>query len=297
MTLRPRVLWILSVIVLALALPNPLFAQKSGQKTTTKTTQQRVVPKLFLFDNVDPFSSLCVARRINAEVAMLTDHTQLPSDVATFIKKSKRATQRIQSGKPLCIVRAEPTVAKAVVCQVDDGALSIYANPYKYQRTQRIDVYVLCDSTLRTIRGTMGSNISTRGCLILPQLTLVAQDKMEIHASVRTQNLNVKASNTSIVWVTGEVASLQATVDSASFLRMCQISADNVTVSANAESRAETTANKSLTLKATANSSITYYAPSANISTDAESGSFIDERYIHKNIIINKDSTNVVSIK
>ena len=78
---------------------------------------------------------------------------------------------------------------------------------------------------------------------------------------------------------------------------MCQISADNVTVSANAESRAETTANKSLTLKATANSSITYYAPSANISTDAESGSFIDERYIHKNIIINKDSTNVVSIK
>lgn len=217
-----------------------------------------VIPRL------EPFVSLNVARRINVTLVRNAEVDRLPSDIYGRLVKNKAAMDAIRAGGRACIVRAEPSVAKAVKCVVEHGELSVYAEKFKYKRSPAIDVVVICDDSLRSISGTSGSNISSKGVLLSPGLSVTADFAMSIHLALGTKSVRVVARNDSEVRLSGTLGSVSADLSSSSLL-MRNADCASVRVAASAGSKAQVNASASLALSATGHSSISYTTQGAAV--------------------------------
>lgn len=234
--------------------------------------------------DVEPFKSVNVAKRINVTLVHYSDIDKLPSAVASRLKKSKAAAARVGQGLPVCIVKAEPTVAKAVKCVSKDGTLDIYAEKFKYKRSQAIDVYVVCDSNLRSVSGASGSNITSRGCLQSPGLSLNAEFAMSIHVTVSAPSVSVVAKNSSDIGLTGSIGDLTAHLMSGSNLRMRKVTCATASITAEGESTAQVNATTSLTVYSSARSRVTYYAPGATLDLHSETLGEVYEVMVWENL-------------
>ena len=237
-----------------------------------------------IISDVEPFESVNVAKRINVTLVHYSDVGKLPSAVATKLQKNKAAATRVGKGLPVCIVRAEPTVAKAVKCESKDGSLDIYADKFKYKRSPTIDVYVVCDGNLRSISGTSGSNITSKGCLLSPGLSLIAEFAMSIHVTVSAPSVSVVAKNSSDIGLTGTIGTLSAALKSGSNLRMRKVTCGSATITAEGESTAQVNATSSLVVHSSSRSRVTYYAPGASLDLHAESLGEVSELKIWENL-------------
>ncbi len=251
-----------NILPLILSLLLCLFSLNGAKAQATRTVT-----------NLEHFERISIAKRINALIMM---QDEWEKQVAARSIKTHGA-QHVKVNGPMVVIKAEPTVAGAVVCHVEDGRLYIYANPYKYKRSQRIDVTIVVDSTLTEIHGESGSNISTKGCLRVKNLLLQADYAIEMHVTAKADYINVDAQNKSIIWVTGTVGLLNANINDASFLRMKQIKCQNTTVNVRDESKAEVTALQYLSIYAEGASQVSYYAPGASVTSNAMSGSTISQ--------------------
>ncbi len=174
--------------------------------------------------DVPKFTSVDIAKRINLTLVMAADIESLPSDVCAKLLRSKNAVSQMERGGAVCVVKAEPSVAKMVRCEVEDGGLSIYADKFKYKSIPKIDVFVVCDSTLRSIHGSSSSNVFSRGLLRLPSLDVIADYAMSVNLSLMAQNVYVKAKDRSQVTLLGSVTNVRANLVNACSLDLTRLS-------------------------------------------------------------------------
>lgn len=197
---------------------------------------------------IEPFQSVIVAPNINVTLVMDDEASLLPTDVARRINK--------RNGK-VCVVKGEPSVVKAVDCHVENGTLSLSAKKFKYRRSRRIDIYVLCDSTLRLIHGTSGGNIQTRGCLRLADVVIKADFAQDIHLAARAQSVRIIANNHSSIRLTGKLNSVDASLTAASKLNTSEAEVASLHLTAANECQANITASMSCAIVATLATKVT----------------------------------------
>ncbi len=219
-------------------------------------------PSLRIVKGLSPFSSIVTGRGMNVTLVMADEVATLPASVA---KKALGGMGRRGAGPslvgPMCIVRAEPSVSKAVECVVEAGVLSVSAGKFKFRRSPRVDVFVVCDSSLRVVHGTSGGNIKSRGTLRLPSVAVRADFAMEIHLTLISETVSVQAANKSVVGIMGQVGSLHADIAAASAIRMSRISCASVSLAADGESEARVSAEVSLGVSATNHSRVECSVP------------------------------------
>lgn len=246
--------------------------------------QAKKVPKLTKSVSLsEPWTKLSVAKGINVTVEMRSEYA---ARTLAGVPERQRAAKQKALKQVDCLVTAEASVAKAVLLEVKDGRLSIGVGEYKYKQSRRIDVHVLCDSTLREVHGQMGSNIFSKGVLRVGDLKVEAERAMEIHLSCVTGGtIRVEAHRQSIVWLTGGASLVSATLDGASFLRLKQMRAQRVNVSCSEESQAEVNATVALDLSASGKSEIRYWGPEGvTVTQQPDKSSRIDRRRILDNL-------------
>ncbi len=173
--------------------------------------------------DVSRFTSVDIAKRINLTLVMADDIDCLPTDVYAKVLRNSKAVKQIEQGGAVCVVKAEPSVAKMVRCEVEDGNLSIYADRFKYKSVPTIDVFVVCDSTLRSVHGTSSSNVFSRGLLRLPRLDIVADYAMSVTLSILSESVNVNAKDRSQVTLLGNARNLSAKLVNASSLDLSRL--------------------------------------------------------------------------
>lgn len=251
-----RALWVSLTLAFAFCLPSGALAQTS----------------LRIIRGLEAFRSVTVARGINMTLVMNDEVDKLPAEVADKLLGRRRTAARPLA--PTCVIRAEPSVAKVVDCAVENGRLTISAGVFKYRKTKRIDVYVVCDSTLSLIHGTSGSNIWTRGCLRLGDVSVLADFAMEVHITANASSMSLKAANRSYVWLTGTIGALDCTLEAASSLNMRKKMCARVSIQARGESRAEVSATEALDISAAKGSSVRYSAPEAGVSISTDQTSW-----------------------
>lgn len=224
---------------------------------------------------IGEFSRITVAPNINVTLVMADEVHLLPKDVARRIlppKSSKATVARV------CVVRGEPTVCKAVDCVAEGGSLTVSANKFKFRRSRRIDVFVVCDTALTQIRGATGGNITTRGCLRLSDVLIRADDAQQISISARAASVSIVASTRSSVRLSGSTRSIDASLTSASSLDASAMTCQQLNISATDESRATATANTSATITAKNKSTVTIRTSAgARVTVDKETGCFVNE--------------------
>lgn len=238
-------------------------------------------PKFVIIPQLDPFSSLSVARRINVTIVSNTEIDKLPVEVYVRLVKNKKAMANIEAGGRACIIKAEPSVAKAVRCDVADGGLAVYAEKFKYSRSPAIDVFIVCDDALRSISGASSSNIYSKGVIRSPGLSVTADYAMSIHISVLAPRVSVVAKNNSEVWLTGVVDNVSAELNGSSLL-MRQMSCGSASVAAYNGSKAHVNASRSLSLSAVDHSAITYLPQGAAVRASADATSKVEEIFPSK---------------
>lgn len=219
-------------------------------------------PSLRIVRGLSPFSSVVAGRGMNVTLVMADEVATLPAPV---VKKfmgdvGRRASAPPRVG-PMCVVRAEPSVSKSVECVVESGVLSVSAGKFKFRRSPRVDVFVVCDSALRVVHGTSGGNIKSRGTLRLPSVVVRADFAMEIHLTLNSETVSVSAANKSVVGIMGQVGSLRADISAASSLRMSRVSCASVSLTADGESEARVSAEVSLGVTATNHSRVECAVP------------------------------------
>lgn len=237
--------------------------------------------KFVIIPQLDPFSSLSVARRINVTLVSNTEIDKLPVEVYGRLVKNKKAIANIEAGGRACVIKAEPSVAKAVRCDVADGELAVYADKFKYSRSPAIDVFIVCDDALRSISGASSSNIYSKGVIRSPGLSLTADFAMSIHISVLAPSVSVVAKNDSEVWLTGAVDNVSAELNGSSLL-MRQMSCGSASVAASNGSKAQVNASRSLSLSAVDHSAIAYLSQGATVNASADATSKVEAVFLSK---------------
>lgn len=169
-------------------------------------------------------------------LVMSQDIESLPTEVSAKLKRSNKAVVQMAQGGAVCVVKAEPSVAKKVRCEVEDGNLSIYADRFQYKSIPKIDVFVVCDSTLRSIHGTSSSNVFSRGLLRLPSLDVVADYAMSVTLSLISEAVNVKAKDRSQVTLLGNIGSVRANLVNNSSLDLTRLTYGRQSVTADESS-------------------------------------------------------------
>lgn len=219
-------------------------------------------PSLRIVRGMSPFSSVVAGRGMNVTLVMADEVATLPAPVVKKIlgDVGRRASGTMRLG-PMCVVRAEPSVSKAVECVVEAGVLSVSAGKFKFRRSPRVDVFVVCDSALRVVHGTSGGNIKSRGTLRLPSVSVRADFAMEIHLTLNSEAVSVSAANKSVIGIMGQVGSLHADIAAASVLRMSRISCASISLTADGESEARVSAEMSLDVAATNHSRVECSVP------------------------------------
>lgn len=239
-------------------------------------------PVLRIVKGLPSFSSVVAGRGMNVTLVMADEVATLPAPVAKKIVSGGGRLGAVPSAvAPMCVVRAEPSVGKAVVCEVEGGVLSVSAGKFKFRRSPRVDVFVVCDSTLRGVHGTTGGNIKSRGTLRLPSVAVRADFAMEIHLTLISESVSVRAANKSVVGIMGQVGSLTADIAAASALRMSRVSCSSVAIVADGESEAWVSAEASLGVTATNHSRVECSIPDAlspSVESDATSSVIIAGR-------------------
>lgn len=238
-------------------------------------------PKFVIIPQLDQFSSLSVARRINVTLVSNTEIDKLPAEAYSRLERNKKAMANIEAGGRACIIKAEPSVAKAVRCDVVDGELAVYAEKFKYSRSPAIDVFVVCDDALRSISGASSSNIHSKGVIRSPGLSITADFAMSIRMSVIAPSVRVVAKNDSEVWLTGVVDDVAAELNGSSLL-MRQMSCGSVSVAASNGSKALVNASRSIALSAVDHSSINYLPQGAEVHAAADATSKVEEVLLPK---------------
>lgn len=234
--------------------------------------------KIYVVPSLDAFTSISVAKRINVTLVPGAEIDKLPGEIYSRLQKNKKAMANIQAGGCAYVLKAEPTVAKAVKCDVEDGALSVYAEKFKFKKTQSIDLFIVCDDNIRSITGASSSNIHTKGVLKSPGLSVTAEFAMSIHLSLSTPSVKILAKNDSQVWLSGSADNVSANLQSSSLL-MRKLDASVVSVTATNGSTAHVNASSSLSLSAEKRSTITYVSDNATVDASSDSTSkIIQER-------------------
>lgn len=238
-------------------------------------------PKFVIIPQLAPFSSLSVARRINVTLVSNTEIDKLPVEVYGRLVKNKKAIANIEAGGRACVIKAEPSVAKAVRCDVADGGLVVYAEKFKYSRSPAIDVFVVCDDALSSISGTSSSNIYSKGVIRSPGLSVTADFAMSIHISVLAPCVSVVAKHDSEVWLTGAVDNFSAELNGSSLL-MRQMSCGAASVTATNGSKAQVNASRALSLSAVDHSAVTYLSQGATVHSSADATSKVEAIFLPK---------------
>lgn len=230
--------------------------------------------KIFVKPQLDPFISVSVAKRINLTLVHADEIDKLPAEVYSRLSKNKTAMANINSGGCAYVVKAEPTVAKAVRCNVDHGVLSVYADKFKYKKIPSIEVFIVCATGLRSITGASSSNILSRGTLRTADLTVTAEFAMAIHLTIASPSVRVVAKNGSEVRLSGSADGVSAQLDG-SHLVMRRMTCRSVSVVASAAATARVNASQSLSLTASGRSAITYTSQGASVNAEADATSRI----------------------
>lgn len=238
-------------------------------------------PKYVIVPQLDPFTSVNVAKRINVTLVPGSEVDKLPLEIYSRLSKNKKAMANIAAGGRACVIKAEATVAKAVRCDVEKGSLSIYANPFKYKKSSAIEVFVVCNDGLRSIFGASSSNIWSKGVIRTSSLTLKAEFAMAFQLSVKAQSVSIVAKSDSKVWLSGSAGSLTADLQSSS-LTMDKMDCGSASVTAVAGSKAQVNASASLSLSAQRYSNITYTSYGAKVDTQSDNTSKITPQTIGK---------------
>ncbi len=220
--------------------------------------------------SVEPFNAITVAPNINVTLVMSDEAAMLPNDVVRRIMDKKGALVASR----LCVVRGEPTVIKAVECSVEANSLTISAAKFKFKKSKRIDVYVVCDTALTLIHGTSGGNIQTRGCLRLADVVIKADYAQDIHIGARANSVRIVAANHSSVRLTGNAQTVDATLSSASKLTATSFPTLSMSLSATDESRANIVVSESANISASRQSTIRIRTtPTATININKDESS------------------------
>lgn len=223
--------------------------------------------------DIGAFSRITVGRNMNVTLVMADEVHLLPKDVVKRITPLKKGGV---TPSHLCIVKAEPSVSKAVDCATENGSLAISAQKFKFRRTKRIDVFVICDSTLTLISGATGGNITTRGCLRLGNVTVRANDAQHISLSATAKSVRVEATIRSSVRLTGKSNTIDATLGSASSLDAQGMTCNQLYLTAENESRATAAVREAATVSAKGGSSVTMRtAKGAKIDVDEDGSAVI----------------------
>lgn len=229
-----------------------------------------------IIKGIEPFYAITVAPNINVTLVMSDEVAMLPNDVARRIM-DKRG---VLTANRLCVVRGEPTVIKAVECNVEGRSMTISAAKFKFKKSKRIDVYVVCDTALTLIHGTSGGNIQTRGCLRLTDVTIRADYAQDIHLGASARSVRIIAANHSSVRLTGNAQTVDATLSSASKLTATSFTAKSISLSASGESRANVVVTENADISASGQSTIRIQTtPNAaiNINKDEASQVVVDK--------------------
>lgn len=234
-------------------------------------------PKYYIVPQLDPFTSVSVAKRINVTLVTNTEVDKLPSEIYSRLAKNKKAMANIAAGGRACVIKAEPTVAKAVKLDIEHGDLTIYANKFKYKKSSAIELFIVCNDGLTSIRGASSSNIWSKGILRAESLSLTADFAMSFHLSVMARSVRVEANSDSKVWLTGSTGSLSADLHGSSLI-MHKMDCAAASVSAAGGSTAEVNATGSLTLTAERHSTITYASQGATVDATTDNSSKIIAR-------------------
>ena len=224
------------------------------------------------------FEAVNVAKRINVTLVGREDVDKLPGEVYARLSRNKRALADVASGSAVCVVKAEPSVARAVVCAVEGGCLNVFAGKFKYKRTPAIEVFVICPGVVKRISGSSASNISTRGALRTDGLAIDAGYAMSIHVSVIAPSVSVMAKDHSEVWVSGDFDRLDAELDNCSSLLMRAASCRKVSVRATNASVATVNAAEAVDVTARGRSEVSCFAPGADTSFDCDGFSRVSLR-------------------
>lgn len=220
--------------------------------------------------SVEPFNAITVAPNINVTLVMSDEAAMLPNDVVRRVMDKKGAL----IANRLCVARGEPTVIKAVECSVEGNSLTISAAKFKFKKSKRIDVYVVCDTALTLIHGTSGGNIQTRGCLRMADVTIKADYAQDIHIGARANSVRVVAANHSSVRLTGNAQTVDATLSSASKLTATSFTTQSMSLSAADESRANIVASESANISASRRSTVRIRStPTATININKDESS------------------------
>lgn len=231
-------------------------------------------PKYVIVPQLDPFTSVSVAKRINVTLVPGSEVDKLPQEIYSRLAKNKKAMANIAAGGRACVIKAEATVAKAVKCEVEDGELSVSAAKFKYKKSPAIDVFIVCNDGLRSIYGASSSNIWSKGVLRTQSISLTADFAMSFHLSIMAQSVNLVAKSDSKVWLTGSATSLTANLQSSS-LTMSKMDCGSASVTATGGSKAQVNASGALSLSAQGRSTISYTSQGARVDASADVSSKI----------------------
>ena len=168
-------------------------------------------------------------------------------------------------------ITAEPTVAKAVTCEVIGGHLYIGAEKFKYKKSARIYVTVTVDSTLCEVNGTLGGNIRSEGALQLENLRVNTGYGTSAHIlGYIGDQITINAESNAKVEIYGKARRTHIEAHKQSDVVMKNMQSQETTVEVDEESKVDVSATETLSLTVDRSSMARYHAPGAEVSVKSE---------------------------
>ncbi len=155
-------------------------------------------------------------------------------------------------------VEAERSVAQHVICHARGGELSIYATPFKYKVSRRINVYITLDTTITCINASSGNRVRCDDPLRGSLVEVNARNGSDFYIKSDCEHVHVRATNGSLVQVVGEARKATFFADNGSEVRAYDLESGNVSVTATLASKAEVFSNDRLEIWVENDSEVRY---------------------------------------
>ncbi len=160
--------------------------------------------------------------------------------------------------KPSIKVEAERSVASHVVCQVQEGELSIFASRFKYKTSKRITVHIALDGDISAIDAPSGNRVRSDSVLHCENLTVTARNGSNIYLRVDCNSLRYSSANGAEAKLIGRADRAFYTIENGSSLRAFDLTAESVNLNASLGSTAEVRCTNSLNVAIDSDSEARY---------------------------------------
>lgn len=175
--------------------------------------------------------------------------------------------------KPKVTIKGERSVISQVVCQVDDGCMSIFTNKFRYKKTKRIDIFLEVDSALTEIYGTSGNKVRCEMPLPCDSLVLTARYGCDFFVNVNAGYLKAKAITGSDIRLVGNADRVDIFAENASTIRAFKMSSRRNFVAATVSSDVDISVSDIINISSTDNCIVRYKGnpPTAQINAIGDS--------------------------